>query len=123
MADCIFCQIAAGKIPSYKIYEDKNYLAFLDIFPKTEGHTLVIPKTHVNWVWDYPQLGEYFEIVGKVARHLRAKSGQPVRSLVYGFDVPHAHVHLFPGKSDNLNGQKLSGEQLEQIRQRFAVLP
>jgi histidine triad (HIT) family protein len=122
MPDCIFCQIIKGEIPSYKIYEDKEFIAILDIFPKTQGHTLVIPKKHVPWVWDYPDLGKYFDVVGKIARHLRQVSGEAVvRSLVYGIDVPHAHIHLFPGIKDNLTGQKLSGEQMETFRQRFEV--
>ena len=54
MQECIFCQIVAGKLPSYKVYEDEEFLAFLDIFPKSTGHTLVIPKKHVEWVWDLP---------------------------------------------------------------------
>lgn len=121
MSDCLFCKIVSGEIPSYKIYEDKEFLVFLDIFPKTEGHTLVVSKQHIQWVWDHPDLGRYFELVGKLARHLRKISGQPVRLLVYGFDIPHAHVHLFPGKTDNLTGQKLSGEQLERTRLRFLM--
>lgn len=121
MADCIFCRIASGSIPSYKIYADDHYLAFLDIFPKTTGHTLVIPKAHTEWVWDVPDLGRFFTKVGEIARHLRQKSGSPVRSLIYGFDVPHAHVHLFPGKTDNLSGKQLSADEMEKTRQRFAV--
>ncbi|MDZ7587355.1 MAG: HIT domain-containing protein [Patescibacteria group bacterium] len=120
MTNCIFCKIIKGEIPSYKIYEDENYLAFLDIFPKTEGHCLVIPKKHVEWVWEVKPLGEYFEVVGKIARHLQQKSGEEVvRSLVYGVEVPHAHVHLLPGKTDNLKGEKLSGKELEKIQKKF----
>ncbi|MFH0942633.1 MAG: HIT domain-containing protein [Candidatus Beckwithbacteria bacterium] len=123
MPDCLFCQIIQGKIPSYKIYEDKDYLAFLDIFPKSEGHILVIPKKHTLWVWDYSRLGEYFEVVGRLARHLRQISGEKViRSLVLGWEVPHAHVHLIPGQKDQFKpGQPLSGEKLEVIRKKFAV--
>lgn len=121
MADCIFCKIVKGQIPSYKLYEDGEFLAFLDIFPKTEGHTLVTPKKHYPWVWDYPEPGKYFSVVTKIARHLRQVSGQPVRALVFGFDVPHAHVHLFPGKTDKLTGQKLSGDELAKARKRFLM--
>jgi histidine triad (HIT) family protein len=123
MSDCLFCKIVKGEIPSYKIYEDKEFLAFLDIFPKTEGHTLVIPKKHVAWVWDYPELGKYGEVVGKIARHLREKNnGQMVRSLIYGVEVPHAHIHLMPGQENNLSGQQLSGDQMEKIRDKFSML-
>lgn len=122
MSDCLFCKIIKGEIPSYKIYEDEEFLAFLDIFPKTEGHTLVIPKTHVDKVWDYARIGPYFATVTKIARHLKQVSRQEVRALVYGFDISHAHVHLMPGQKDNLSGQKLSGEQLESIRKQFAIV-
>ena len=121
MTDCIFCKIVKGEIPSYKIYEDEEFLAFLDIFPKTEGHSLVIPKKHVQWVWDYPELGKYFETVAKIARHLKKAGGEEVRALVYGFDIDHAHIHLMPGKTDNLNGQKLSGDELEKSQQKFSL--
>jgi len=123
MSNCLFCQIIAGKIPSYKIYEDKDFLAFLDIFPKSEGHVLVIPKKHVEWVWDVKELGKYFEVVGKLARHLREKSEEKiVRSLVLGWEVAHAHVHLIPGKDNQFKlGQQLSGEKMEQIWKKFAV--
>lgn len=122
MTDCIFCKIVKGEVPSYKIYEDENYLAFLDIFPKTEGHTLVIPKKHVEWVWDYPEIGQYFETIRKIARHLKKASGEEVRALVYGFDIAHAHVHLMPGKADKLVKIKLSADEMEASRKRFAVL-
>ena len=65
--DCIFCKIVSGKIPCYKVYEDENFLAFLDIRPLNLGHTLVIPKKHFRWVWDVPNIGEYFEVVCKIA--------------------------------------------------------
>lgn len=123
MNDCIFCQIVKGEIPSYKIYEDEEFLAFLDVFPYTYGHTLVIPKKHVRYVWDYDDLGKYFEVVGKIAKSMREKAEDKiVRSEVVGTDVPHAHIHLLPGKKDMLKAEKLSGDELEKQRQRFEVL-
>ncbi len=120
MPDCLFCKIIKGEIRSFKIYEDKEFLAFLDIFPKTEGHTLVIPKTHVQWVWDYSNLGQYFELVGKLARHLREKSGEAmVRCLIYGVEVPHAHVHLLPGQIDKLDGKQLKPETMQALVKRY----
>ena len=119
--DCIFCKIVRGELPCYKIYEDEEFLAFLNIFPSTTGHTLVIPKKHVLWVWDYDNLGKYFEVVGKIARHFREVVGDGVRSNIFGWDVPHAHVHLKPGKKDDLKNEKLSGERLEKIQERFKV--
>jgi len=97
MNDCIFCQIVEGKIPAYKIYEDKNFLAFLDIFPYVEGHILVIPKKHYRWVWDVDNIGGYFEAVKRVAKHLQQVSNNKlVYSTIFGEAVPHAHVHLLP---------------------------
>ena len=65
--DCIFCKIVAGELPAYKVYEDQDTMAFLDINPTAFGHTLVIPKKHFRYVWDVPNAGEYFEVVKKVA--------------------------------------------------------
>ena len=67
MRECIFCKIVAGELPSYKVYEDANFLAFLDIYPRTKGHTLVIPKKHYQWVYDVPEFGKYWEIAKKIA--------------------------------------------------------
>lgn len=121
MTDCIFCEIVAGNMPSYKIYEDEKYLAFLDIFPLVEGHCMVIPKIHIEWVWDYDKVGEYFEVVTKVARHYREITGEGVRSNIYGWEVPHAHIHIKPGKVDTLTAKKMDAEKLEEIRQKFVM--
>jgi len=101
MKSCIFCKIAKGEIPCWKIYEDKNFLAFLDINPFVEGHTLVIPKKHYHWVWDLPDPGEYFAVVRKIANHFQKVTGDEfVASLIWGTDVPHAHIHLLPKPYD-----------------------
>lgn len=95
--NCPFCKIVKGELPSYKIYEDENYLAFLDINPWVEGHTLVIPKIHYQWVWDVQNPGEYFKVTTKIANHLRRKmETEFVMTWIYGYDVPHAHIHLMP---------------------------
>lgn len=95
--ECIFCQIVAGKVPCFKIYEDDYFLAFLDIFPWVEGHTLVIPKKHYRWVWEVEEGGAYFQVVQKIANHYRqVLKTEFVMSYIYGYDVPHAHIHLFP---------------------------
>ena len=98
MQDSIFTKIIKGEIPCYKIYEDDLTLAFLDINPAHPGHTLVIPKKQVEFVWDLPSL-EYealMRTVQKVARRLKQVTGRHVGELVVGIDVPHAHVHLIP---------------------------
>lgn len=99
MADSIFTKIIKGEIPCHKVYEDDKTLAFLDIHPKQPGHTLVIPKKQVEFVWDLED-ADYqavMETVKKVALRLRAVLGRPyVGELVIGIDVPHAHVHVYP---------------------------
>lgn len=102
MSECIFCSIVKNK-SYYKVYEDKNFLAFLDINPLAEGHTLVIPKAHYRHVWELPisgtgSIGEYFKVVQKVARVLNYKlePKEPVYSMVMGYEIPHASIHLIP---------------------------
>lgn len=96
--DCIFCKIVTGDIPSFKIYEDDKFLAFLDAFPLVPGHTQIVPKKHYRWVWDVEPAGEYFEFINKVANHYRKVLGEDklIVSLTIGEDVPHAHYHLIP---------------------------
>lgn len=111
MQDSIFTKIIKGEIPCHKIYEDGDTLAFLDIHPIVDGHTLVIPKKQVEFVWDLDD-ADYQALmasVKKIAKHLRLVMNVPyVGVQVVGVDVPHAHVHLVPfrnvseyrGKSD-----------------------
>lgn len=99
MQDSIFTKIIRGDIPSHKVYEDDQTLAFLNIYPSTEGHTLVIPKKQVDQLWDLDD--ETYQAVmrttQKVARRLKEVLGtERVGSKVIGVDVPHAHVHLVP---------------------------
>ncbi|MGB9706642.1 MAG: HIT family protein [Microgenomates group bacterium] len=98
---CVFCKIVKGEIPAYKIYEDKEFLAFLDINPFVDGHTLVIPKKHYQWVWQVPNIGEYFSVVKKIASHFqKVFNDEFVASVIWGTDVPHAHIHLLPKAYD-----------------------
>lgn len=97
MKDCVFCQIVKGKIPCWKIYEDNQFLAFLDIAPFTEGHTQVIPKKHYRWVWEVPNIGEYFSVVQKIVNHYRKVSREDwISSIVWGQLVSHAHIQVLP---------------------------
>lgn len=104
MQDSIFTKIIKGEIPSFKLYEDEKTLAFLDIHPVTEGHTLVIPKRQVEFLWDLSD-EDYQAVMAtakKVARHLRAKlTYQYIGQQVVGVDVPHTHVHLIPFNTTN----------------------
>ncbi|MEI8232309.1 MAG: HIT domain-containing protein, partial [bacterium] len=123
MTECIFCKIVAGEIPSYKIYEDQDFLVFLDIFPKTSYQMLVIPKKHTEWVWDVPNLGQLYEVTGTVARHIReVDGGEMVRQMVYGMQVPHAHIQLRPGSKNDLDGKQAIPEQLEEWRVKYSMI-
>jgi len=123
--DCIFCKIVNGEIPCYKIYEDDNFMAFLDIMPRNPGHALVIPKKHYRWVWDVPDIGLYFAVVGKIANAQRKAFGTDwIVSTVFGEEVPHAHVWLVPrfvndghgGSLDLKNVKKLSEEKMKEAQ-------
>ena len=97
MQSCVFCKIVAGEIPADKVYEDENFLAFLDIHPASLGHTLIIPKKHYRWVWDVPNIGEYFEVARKIARAQQKAFGQEAIWIgVKGDEVPHSHVSIMP---------------------------
>jgi len=96
METCIFCKIIAGKIPCHKIYEDADFLAFLDIRPMSAGHALVIPKEHHRWVWDVPNAGAYFEVVKRIALAQKKAFGtDEVFSKIVGEEVPHAHIWVY----------------------------
>lgn len=95
--NCVFCKIVAGEIPAHKVYENDNFVAFLDINPRAPGHVQVIPKTHHRWVWDVPNVGEYFEIARTIAKAEQKAFGvDMVLSRITGEDVPHAHIWIYP---------------------------
>lgn len=99
MQDSIFTKIINGEIPSHKVYEDEHAYAFLDIHPVTPGHTLVVPKRQVEFLWDMEDADYQALQAGakKIARHLRETLNVPyVGVQVIGVDVPHAHIHLIP---------------------------
>ena len=120
----IFTKIANGEIPSYKVAEDENYLAFLDIFPVAKGHTLVIPKKEVDYIFDLDDetySGLHF-FAKKVAEGLKkAISCKRVGVLVLGLEVPHAHIHLIPMQNETdvlnfSNKKKFTVEEFEEIK-------
>jgi histidine triad (HIT) family protein len=100
----IFTKIINGEIPCYKIAEDDNYLAFLDIMPLAEGHVLVIPKKEVDYIFDLSdeQLSGLMLFAKKIAPAIaQACPCRRVGVSVIGLEVPHAHVHLIPLNSMN----------------------
>jgi histidine triad (HIT) family protein len=95
----IFSRIIAGEIPCFKIEEDENFLAFLDVNPLVKGHTLVIPKVEIDYIFDVEDemLAQLIVFSKKVARKLQSKI--PCKRIgvsVIGLEVPHAHIHLIP---------------------------
>lgn len=99
MDDSIFTKIINGDIPSHKIYEDEDTFAFLDISPITPGHTLVVPKKQIEFMWDLDDdtYQKLMATVKKIAEHMRTQLNvEYVGVQVIGVDVPHAHVHLIP---------------------------
>ncbi len=103
----VFSKIAAGEIPSYKVAEDEKYYAFLDINPVAKGHTLVIPKHEVDYVFDldkeeYEGLWHFARRVAKAMKEVIPC--QRIGVAVMGLEVPHAHIHLVPiNKESDMN--------------------
>lgn len=116
--DCIFCKIVKGLLPSYLVYEDSHYLAFLDKFPRAPGHCLVIPKQHHRWVWDVPQFGVYMEIVKKIADAQQKAFGTDMITVhVIGDEVPHAHIWLVPQR--HTKNQDLPSEEMAEVIKEY----
>ncbi len=131
--DCIFCKIIKGEIPSYKVYEDEEFLGFLDISQIVDGHTLLIPKKHVRWVWDIENIGEYYEVAKKIVKKMQQVTGkESVVSVTVGEMIEHAHLHLLPDSEGNkemvleawdkaLKARKLDTEEMKELQERFKV--
>ncbi len=129
MTDCLFCQITAGDIPSSKVYEDEEVLAFLDITQVTKGHTLVIPKQHARNVLDMDAAaaGRLFERVPAIARHLKDTLGAAGVNIINnneeiaGQTVFHTHIHLLP-RYDETDGLSISFKANEPDFEQLAAL-
>ena len=119
----IFSKIAAGEIPSYKCAESDKFYAFLDINPVAKGHTLVIPRREVDYIYDMDddELAEYQVFAKRVATALKkAFPCKKVAQVVLGLEVPHAHIHLIPMNSEadvdfRREKMKLSSEEMASI--------
>lgn len=115
----IFSRIAAGEIPSYKVAEDERFFAFLDINPMAKGHTLVIPKQEVDYIFnlDDATIGGMNIFAKKVAKAIeKAVPCQRVGVMVVGLEVPHAHIHLIPINRESdmlLSNPRVKLEQAE----------
>ena len=102
--DCIFCKIIKGEIPCTKIYEDDNYLAFLDIFPLSVGHVLVIPKVETDYLFDLDDQSFIGLMLFSKRVAIALKRAIPSKKIgvaVLGLEVAHAHLHLVPLNSES----------------------
>ena len=123
----IFTKIVLGEITCYKIAEDKNYLAFLDINPNTKGHTLVIPKKEVNKIFDLDKqtYSELMNFSYRVAKALeKTISCERIGMSVIGLEVPHVHVHLLPinkmADMQFVEKEKMTNEEFTSLAQKIS---
>ena len=124
----IFSRIIAGEIPSYKVAEDEAHYAFLDINPLNEGHTLVVPKHEVDYIFDLPD-DEYAALqlfAKRVAVALKKSVPcKRVATAVLGMEVPHAHIHLIPISTEadvdfRAPKKNIAPERMEEIARTIA---
>ena len=125
----IFSKIVAGEIPSYKVAEDEKFYAFLDINPLAKGHTLVIPKVEVDYIFDLDDetLAGLTKFAKKIAHKIKEQTGcKKVAMVVLGLEVPHAHIHLIPMNSEKdvdfgAEKLKLTPEEFKEIANMLAI--
>ena len=123
----IFSKIAAGEIPSYKCAENEKFYAFLDINPLVKGHTLVIPRREVDYIFDMEddEIAEFQVFAKKVAKAIKAAFPcKKVAQVVLGLEVPHAHIHLIPMQQEGdvdfrREKLKLTEEEFKEIASKI----
>lgn len=123
---CIFCEIAKGRVPSFKVWESRSFMVLLDTKPINKGHLLLIPKKHFKDVFSMPEpwFTNLFKTAKKVAPILRRMSGaKRIGLAIEGFGVPHVHIHLVPVNKGNklnpLRAKRVSVKELRKTQQRF----
>lgn len=130
MNDSVFTKIIKGETPCYKIYEDSQVIAFLDLHPIAPGHTLVVPKKQIDHIWDLSEedYDYLMNVTKKLATHIKEVL-QPARvgMIVEGFGVPHTHIHLVPineeaelRRKQDMNGP-VDDEQLKTVAKALAA--
>ncbi len=136
MADeCLFCRIVSGELPATVVYEDQNSVAFLDIRPLFAGHTLLVPRVHVETLGELPEklVGPYFETVQLLSRVVEAAMDAEGTFVAMNNrvsqSVPHLHVHVVPRrKKDGLKGffwprtKYKNNEEMEAVREKIAAV-
>jgi len=116
MDKCTFCDIAAKHIPAAMVYEDADFVAFLDINPLNKGHTLVVPKQHMRWTFDVDKFGDYWEVAKAVALAATSALGaRTVNFVTVGESVQHAHIHVVPRYENDGHGELPSWNNVKHI--------
>lgn len=140
MPGCIFCRIARGEVPARKVYEDELAVAFLDAFPLARGHTLVVPRAHVERVEDLSDqqakavFGAAHKLAGRVAKAAGAEGTTIAvnNGKAAGQEVPHVHVHIVPRRASDKAGPihalawerpKVGPEDLDALAKSIRALP
>jgi|SRR3990167_2151612 len=123
--DCLFCKIIEGEISACKVYEDNSTVAFLDINPLTDGHTIVMPKVHCEEFYqlDSDEYVSLMSVVKKIAKAIK-ELYNPFRvgMIVYGFDVAHAHIHLYQNTGKEVSMHQVADYPKEKLEQESEKL-
>ena len=126
MNDCVFCRIVRDEEPAHKLWADHRFLAFLSIHPVNAGHTLLIPKQHAEYIFDFkePLYTEIFQAARRLAKSIKvATKAKRVALAVEGLSVRHLHIHLVPvnnaGELDPHRQTRMSAEELFQVAERI----
>jgi len=126
MKKCIFCKIIKRKLPAYKIFENDECIAILDINPINKGHTLIITKIHEDYIFNlrekrYLNLWKVVKKIGKILK--KATGAKRIGIAVEGFTIPHIHIHLVPVNSPNelnpLKTYKASKKELLEVKKKI----
>ena len=116
---CIFCAIVGNQIPAFKVYEDENFIGFLDIRPLNKGHTLVVPKKHYRWTYEVEAFGPYWEIAKKIAlAQIGSLEAKYVQFITAGMGVTHAHIHVIPRYENDGHGEYLDPTAVKQMTEQ-----
>lgn len=123
MIDCVFCQIAAHKEPAYIVYEDSLCLAFLDKFPQTRGHLQLIPRKHYQYIYDVPEIGEFFTTAKQLIHAIIPMLGADhVTIATFGKQVDHAHLWIVPQYLHEVRLREFNSRTLVSSLSDIAVL-
>ena len=116
---CIFCAIVGNQIPAFRVYEDDNFIAFLDIRPLNKGHTLVVSKKHHRWTYEIENFGAYWEVAKKIAlAAILSLEAKYVQFITAGMGVHHAHIHVVPRYENDGHGEYIDPAGVKQLSEQ-----